>query len=66
MEKITLRFFWTCMLACASTVIMGIWWQGGEAPETVFKAAATLFIIGFANFLLWAPIVVYRFLNKMS
>lgn len=52
------------MIACASTVITGIWWQGSEAPETLFKTAATLFIIGLANFLIWAPIITYRFLGK--
>lgn len=65
MEKITLRFFWTCMLACASCFITGIWLDDA-APEALFKAAATLFIVGLANFLIWAPIMVYRFLNKVS
>lgn len=63
MEKITLRFFWVCMLACASCVIVGIWCEG-SLPEEYFKVPATLFIIGLANFLLWAPLIVYRFLAK--
>lgn len=63
MEKVTLRLFWICMLACASAVITGIWLEG-RLPEEYFRVPATLFIIGLANFLLWAPLVTYRFLNK--
>lgn len=63
MEKITFRFFTTCMLACASCVIVGIWFEG-TLPEEYFKIPATLFIVGLANFLLWAPRMVYRFLEK--
>ena len=64
MEKITLRVFWICMLACASTVIVGIWLGEHRAPEVLFKIAATLFVVGFANFHIWAPIIAYRFLAK--
>ncbi len=63
MEKVTLRLFWTCMIACASCAVIGIWFEE-RVPEAFFKAMATLFIIGLANFLVWAPMMVYRFLNK--
>jgi len=66
MEKITLRIFWASMLACASCFIIGIWLGEDVAPEALFKAGATLFIIGLANFLIWAPLMAYQFLHKLS
>lgn len=51
------------MLACATCVIVGIWLEGA-LPEEYFRIPATLFIIGLANFLLWAPLIVYRFLER--
>ena len=65
MERITLNTFWTCMLICAALVIIGVWFEN-SLPEAYFKTAATFFIIGLANFLLWAPTVTYRFLRKLS
>ena len=53
------------MLSCASCFIVGIW-LGDAAPKALFKAGGTLFIIGLANFLMWAPIITYRFLSKLS
>lgn len=53
------------MLSCASVFITGIW-LGDLAPEALFKAGGTLFIIGLANFLLWGPTFVYRLLSKLS
>jgi len=63
MEKITLYLFWTGMLACASLAIT-IVWNGETAPEFIFRITATCFILGFANFLLWLPMLLYRFLKK--
>jgi len=63
MEKITLKIFWFCLLSCAGYFIIGIW-LGETAPEVLFKAGGTLFIIGLSNFLLWAPTIAYRFLGK--
>lgn len=58
-EKISLRVFWVCMLLCATSALVLIW--GGEVlPQ---KLVPTFFIIGFASFLIWAPLVVYRFLK---
>ncbi len=65
MEKITLRVFWMCMLACASFAVTGIWLHD-RVPEALFKATATFFVAGLASFLLWAPLVVYRFLSALS
>lgn len=59
-EKITLRVFWTAMLLCAGSALTVIW--AHEAiPE---KLVPTFFIVGFANFLIWAPLVTYKFLRK--
>ena len=49
------------MLLCATTALTNIW-AGDILPE---KLIPTFFILGFANFLIWAPIVVYRFLAKL-
>ena len=64
-ERLTLTIFWTAMLLCASLVIVGIWFED-LLPEAFFKAAGTLFVIGFACFLLWAPTLAYRFLRSLS
>ncbi|MCA9363526.1 hypothetical protein KC851_04370 [Candidatus Kaiserbacteria bacterium] len=65
MEKITLQLFWTFMLLCAATFTTGIW-LGDHAPEALFKTGGTFFIVGLANFLLWAPQVIYRFLQTLG
>lgn len=57
-EKIALRIFWVMMLLCASTALT-LLWAGNILPE---KLVPTFFIIGFASFLIWAPLVVYKFL----
>ena len=59
-ERITLRFFWTFMLLCAAAALTNIWAEG----LIPVKLVPTFFIIGFANFLLWAPIITYRFLER--
>jgi len=61
-EKIALRVFWTMMLLCASTVLALIWFE----PMVPERLAPTFFVIGFASFLIWAPIVAYRFLHAMK
>lgn len=60
-EKIALTVFWLFMLACASTVLVEIWTKGSVLPGQIIP---TFFIIGFASFLIWAPLVVYKFLAK--
>jgi hypothetical protein len=59
-EKIMLRLFWTMMLLCAASALTNIWFEG-FLPDRLIP---TFFILGFANFLIWAPIVAYRFLAK--
>lgn len=66
MEKLTLKLFWFSMLACASLMIVGIWLGEDVAPEALFKTAAAFFIIGLANFLIWLPLIAYRFLDRLS
>tara|TARA_B100000508_G_scaffold37782_1_gene29587 strand:- start:9019 stop:9210 length:192 start_codon:yes stop_codon:yes gene_type:complete len=63
MEKLTLKLFWIFMVACASFAITGIWLEN-LLPEVWFKVMGTFFIIGLANFLVWSPLIAYRFLNK--
>lgn len=63
-EKISLKVFWTAMLICAGTVI-GIMWFLDEPSDMVGRFVATTFIIGLAAFLVWSPLVVYRFLAKL-
>lgn len=59
-EKIALRVFWVFMLLCAGTALTLIW-GGTVLPQ---RLVPTFFIIGFASFLIWAPLVIYRFLAK--
>jgi cytochrome b561 len=66
MEKIHLYLFWTFMLLCAGTFTFALWTANNGGPEIPFKIAVTFFVIGFANFLLWAPRVAYRFLSALS
>lgn len=61
-EKITLRIFWTAMLLCAGTALTIIW-AGPVIPQ---RLVPTFFIVGFASFLIWAPIVTYRFLHSLE
>lgn len=58
-EKIALRTFWTFMFLCAGSALTMIW--AGIIPQ---KLVPTFFIVGFAAFLIWSPLVIYRFLRR--
>jgi hypothetical protein len=59
-ERISLKVFWVFMLVCAGTALTNIW-----APKVLpIQLIPTFFIIGFASFLIWAPLMTYRFLAK--
>jgi tryptophan-rich sensory protein len=61
-ERAALSVFWTFMLLCAGTALVLIW--GGDVlPQ---KLVPTFFIIGLAAFLIWAPLLAYRFLTKLD
>jgi len=59
-EKTAIKIFWTAMLLCASSALTLIW-IGDVITE---KLVPTFFIIGFASFLIWAPLITYKFLAK--
>ncbi|MEN9921836.1 MAG: hypothetical protein RL097_112 [Candidatus Parcubacteria bacterium] len=62
-EKIALKIFWLAMLLCANIALVNIWFFNGA--ESKFQLLIpTFLIIGFASFLIWAPLVAYRFLEK--
>jgi hypothetical protein len=61
-EKITLRIFWVMMILCAGSALTNIW-ASNILPE---KLIPTFFILGFASFLIWAPLVTYRFLARLN
>lgn len=61
-EHIALKVFWMMMLLCAASALATIWAEH-ILPE---KVVPTLFIIGFASFLIWAPLVTYRFLARLG
>lgn len=61
-EKITLNVFWVMMLLCAGSALALIW-GGNLLPQ---QLVPTFFIIGFASFLIWAPLVAYRFLATLG
>jgi len=58
-EKITLTLFWSMMLLCAGSALSLIWLEGSLDERFV----PTFFIIGLASFLIWAPLLAYRFLR---
>ncbi|MGH7141044.1 MAG: hypothetical protein ACREGH_00205 [Minisyncoccia bacterium] len=60
-EKISLRVFWGMMILCGGSALILIW-GGNIIPQ---KLVPTFFIIGFASFLIWAPLFAYRFLEKL-
>ena len=61
-EKMTLKIFWTMMLLCAVSALT-LLWAGDILPE---KIIPTFFIVGFASFLIWTPLITYRFLDKLG
>ena len=66
-EKITLRIFWVAMLSCAATALATVWLTSeGEPNEFTGKLIFTFFVIGFASFLIWGPLFVYRLREKIS
>lgn len=60
-ERVALWIFWIAMLLTAGSALALIWSNGEAIPERLLP---TFFIVGFASFLIWAPVVVYRFLDK--
>jgi len=60
MEKTALHTFWTFMLLCAGTALGTVWFGTAVSGRLVMS----FFIIGLASFFIWAPLVVYRFLEK--
>jgi uncharacterized membrane protein YhaH (DUF805 family) len=52
------------MVLCASLFIVIIWLGEDNEHQTLFQIVATLFVFGLANFLFWASLIVYRFLEK--
>lgn len=61
-EKAALRVFWTFMLLCAASALTSIWFET-LLPQ---KLIPTFFIVGFASFLIWAPVMVYKFFGKLQ
>lgn len=66
-EKIALRTFLFCLVACASLVLFLIWTGGPDTPdaEVPFKIAATLFILGLGSFLTWLVTFFYSLLSSL-
>lgn len=62
-ERISLKIFTVMMLSCASLALIGVWFGEGM-PEYFFKTIFTTFVIGLASFLIWVPLVTYRYLKK--
>ena len=63
-EKISVRIFITCMLLCAAWVLAMVWLEPDS--DEIFKVAPTLFIVGFASFLIWATTMVYKYYEKLG
>ncbi len=60
-EKITLKLFLGCMFLCATLFIIAIW---TEPSEMIMKSVVTIFVVGFASFLTWLPIILYKINSK--
>ena len=58
-ERISLRIFWAMMLSCAMLAITAMWI--GEPSDVHGKIIFTTFVIGLASFLVWSPLMAYRF-----
>lgn len=56
-ENISLKLFLTCMFLCAGLFIIAVWI---EPPEAFMKSIFTIFVVGFASFLTWLPILLYK------
>lgn len=50
---IALRLFLVCLIACAAMVLGAIWLQDRIEAPLYFQTTATLFVVGFASFLIW-------------
>ena len=61
-EKITLKLFWFFMILCASSALILIWSENLLTEKII----PTFFILGLANFLIWMPLIVYKFLNSLN
>ena len=64
-EKWSLRIFWIFMLTCALLVIGAIA-SGGEPTEVHARLIPITLILGVASFLIWAPHIVYRFIDAVG
>lgn len=62
-EKIALRIFWTFMLLCAGSALVQVWSSGNALPNEIVP---TFFIVGLASFLIWAPLMTYKFLARLG
>ena len=61
-ERIALGLFLVCMLATAAMFIVFVWTQ--PTAEALYGSMATVFVVGFASFLIWLPIILYNLLRK--
>lgn len=53
------------MILTALTALFNIW-AGKTDGSVMGRLVPTFFILGFANFLIWAPLMAYRFLAKIG
>lgn len=63
-EKISLRVFWAAMFTCAVAVLSIVWITFEQEPFPLqIKTVVTSFVVGLAAFLVWIPLIAYRFLD---
>ncbi len=51
--RIAFRLFLTCLILCASMVLIAIWLGEDWVVPLYFQVAASTFIVGLASFLVW-------------
>lgn len=61
-ERSSLILFLVCMIATAVLFVALMWIE--PRGEVWFKTMATVFVVGFASFLIWLPIILYKLIKR--
>jgi hypothetical protein len=65
-EKVSLRVFLTMMILCALSALGAMWFDWGGVGFEFIPIIPTFFVVGFASFLIWLPIVVYKLIDALK
>ncbi len=65
-ETVSLRVFLGAMILCALSALGAMWCEWFGVDMEFVPIIPTLFVIGFASFLIWLPIVVYKLIDALK